>query len=181
MGLPKKEIYNGKVPGTERLVGDIMKPLTNLATVSAETTIKNAAYILKNAIISQSAGESLNYLLVFENKKLVGMLGIMDLLSATNPPDLKDQWFRGWNVSGWTQPVAMKGMFGIRCRSLADRPVREILSPMTIMVKAGDTLDTAVGLMAEHHKETIPVVSGGSVVGIVRDVDIFTEMAAVIA
>lgn len=178
MAIPQLQTegsYNVSQP--EKRVRDIMKPLENFSTVSADTTVRNAVYILKNSI---SQEKSATHLLVFENKTLIGIVGIQELLAAIDPPHIRDEWYRGWNVSSWVRPAFWQGLFSQRCREIRDKPVRDIIQPITTTLNDKYTLSEAAYHLLRSNRNTLPVTSNGLVVGIVRSYELFDEISSVI-
>lgn len=178
MGLPAKNIkpaaeYN------EKTVKDIMKPLEIFSAISADTSVKNAVYILKSCITLQNT--SYNYLLVFENKSLIGFVGIQEMFASVQPPNLRDGWFTGWNLSNWVEPAFMAGLFTSLCRESADKPVRDIMNPMTTVLNADSTLEEAVFKFHREKRDMFPVVEKDKLIGVIQASDLFVEMVNIIS
>lgn len=180
MGLPVERIkpFNGYK--REKTVGDIMIPLESFSSVSADTTVKDAAYILKNSLVGQAAGIEQGFLLVFENKSLVGFVGIQELLASVQPPNLRDDWYRGWNVSNWVEPVFMKGLFTNLCLEIAQKPVRDIIEPLSTALVTDSTLEEAVFKLFREKRNMLPVMENDRLVGIVRSNELFSEIINII-
>lgn len=178
MGMPAvqiKPIAGHKIE--EKSVRDIMKPLENFSSISADTTVKNAVYILKNSATIQSFNSGQNYLLIFENKSLIGFVGIPELFASIQPPNIRDDWYRGWNVANWVEPVFMKGLFTSLCLDVADKPVRDIMVPATTALITDSTLEEAAFKFFREKKDMCPVTENGKLVGILTAYDLFSEMA----
>lgn len=177
MALPKiqnQSTYSVNPP--EKTVRDIMKPLENFSTVSADTSIQNAIFILKNAI---SGDKSASQLLVFENKTLIGIVAIQELLAAIDPPHIRDEWYRGWNISSWVRPAFWQGLFTQRCREISDKPVRDIIQAITTTLNEKYTLSEAAYHLLRSNRDALPVTSNGMVVGIVRIHELFMEISKI--
>ena len=183
MGVPLKQIvpiaeYNNN---KEKKVRDLMKPLESYSSVSSDTTIKNAIYILKNSIAAVQNSNP-NYLMVFENKSLVGFVGIQELFASIQPPNLRDDWYRGWNVSGWAaEPTFMQGLFTSLCLDVAEKPVRDIMEPVTTAVNTDSTLEEAVFKFFKEKRDMFPVVENERLVGVLTSGDLFAEMVNIIS
>lgn len=179
MGMPVKKVlpiadFNNK----EKRIREVMKPLESFSSVSSDTTIKNAVYILRNSNSLQ--GEGLNYLMIFENKSLIGFVGIQELLASVQPPNLRDDWYRGWNVSSWAEPSFIQGLFTRLCMEVAEKPVRDIMDPITTVLNADSTLEEAVFKFYREKREMFPVAENECLVGVVTAWDIFAEMVNII-
>ncbi|MFZ5642984.1 MAG: CBS domain-containing protein [Bacillota bacterium] len=175
MGLPKEQIKCVK-EYNEKYVRDIMSSLENFSSVSADTSVKNAVYILKNSVMQETSG-TINYLLVFENKSLIGYVGIPEFLASVQPPNLRDDWYRGWNVTNWADPAFISGLFTNLCLDVADKSVRDIMEPFGAVIGADSTLEEAVFKLFREKRDILPVMEGARLVGILRSADLFQEMA----
>jgi CBS-domain-containing membrane protein len=180
MGYPAREIKPIAEYYKEKTVKDIMKPLESFSAISADTSVKNALYILKSAMAMENSNSI--YLLVFENKSLIGFVGVPELFASVQPPNLRDDWFVGWNLSGWAEPAFMPGLFTSLCREIADRPVRDIMNPMTTFLSTGSTLEEAVFRFYSEKRDMFPVVENEEkLAGVLLASDLFAEMVKIIA
>lgn len=181
MGLPAIQIkpIAGNI-NEEKTVREIMKPLENFSSISADTSVKNAVYILKNSATIQSFSSGQNYLLIFENKTLVGFAGIYELFASVQPPNIRDDWYRGWNVANWVEPVFMRGLFTTLCLDVAEKPIRDIMVPAATALTADSTLEEAAFKLYREKRDMCPVVENEKVVGILTSYDLFVEMANIL-
>jgi predicted transcriptional regulator len=62
-------------------------------------------------------------------------------------------------------------------RQQAMRPVREVTQPVTATLRPDDHLMKAVYEMVSLNQSLIPVVQEGRVLGVIRSVDVFHELA----
>lgn len=180
MGVPLKQIKATQENNVEKKVKDIMHPLENFSSVSADTSVRNAVYVLKSCMLGENANNSLNYLLVFENKSLIGFVGVTELLAAVQPPNLRDGWYLGWNVAAWAEPVFIRGLFTNLCHEMAEKPVKDLMEPAAIALRTDSNLEEAVFKFYREKRDMLPVVDNDRVVGILRAGDLFAEMANII-
>ncbi|MFZ5596050.1 MAG: HPP family protein [Bacillota bacterium] len=183
MGLPVKEyeINRRNNADMEKCVRDIMVPLEGYSSVSADTSVRNAIYILKNSISSRDSADYPVHLLVFENKKLVGFVGIQELIASVQPPNIREDWYRGWNVANWVEPVFMKGLFSNLCFESAGKTVMDIMEPCCTALKTDSTLEEAAFKLYREKRDMVPVVDNeGEIVGMLRSSDLFKEMADIL-
>ncbi|GBF34491.1 response regulator receiver protein [Desulfocucumis palustris] len=174
MGLPQKQSESVNQIKQEKIVKDLMKPLEFFSTVSADTTVKNAVYILNN---SSANDRTATHLLVFENKTLIGIVGTRELLSAIEPPNINpEQWYRGWNLAAWTRPVFLRGLFTSRCLEIADKTVRDIIRPITTTLNESCSLSEAAYQLYKSNRNALPVVGNGLVIGLLRGIDLVGEI-----
>ncbi|MHB8155863.1 MAG: CBS domain-containing protein [Desulfocucumaceae bacterium] len=181
MGLPKEQVKLAVgYEGIEKTVKNVMCSLENFSSVSADTNVKSAVYLLKNSTANQIPTTGSNYLLVFENKSLAGFVGIPELLASVQPPNLRDAWYRGWNVSSWIQPTFMKGLFTNLCHDAAEKQVRDIMEPSGSVIGAGSTLEEAAFKLFSEKRDMLPVTENEKLVGVLRACDLFEEMINII-
>ena len=178
MALPQKQSHSQyQADNYEKKAGELMKPLEYFSSVSADTTVKNAIFLLMNSLNSEHPA---THLLVFESKSLIGIVGIQELLSAMEPPGIRNQWYRGWNVSSWSQPVFWQGLFTSRCHELSEKPVRDIIQPIAATINESGTLMEAVYQFSKNGRDALPVVSNGLVIGLLRNCDIIAEVSTIL-
>ncbi|MCL6611062.1 MAG: CBS domain-containing protein [Peptococcaceae bacterium] len=176
MGLPaeKKTKPAAEYYYKEKIVKDIMKPMESLSAISADTAVKDAVYILKSSMAVQNYNSG--YLLVFENKSLIGYVGIQEMFASVQPPNLRDDWFVGWNLSNWVEPTFMPGLFSSLCHEVAEKPVRDIMNPLTTMIRADSTLEEAVFKFYRERRDMFPVAENEKLVGVLFACDLFNEI-----
>lgn len=178
MGLPYEKA-SPTAEYREKTVRDIMCPLENFSSVSADTSVKNAVYLLKNLIVNPEAGA--NCLLVFENRSLVGFVGISQLFASVQPPNLREEWYRGWNVINWIEPTFINGLFTNLCLEAAQKTVRDIMEPFSSVISAESTLEEAVFKLFREKRDMVPVFEKDTLIGVVRAGEVFQEIASIMA
>lgn len=156
----------------EKRVKDIMIPIDEYSSVSANSTVREAISVLKKSFCPDP-GEACNghrTVLVYDNSKLVGLITFRALLTAIEPRFIK--------VDQWAVPVFWEGLFTERCREEARKKVKDIMTPITLVtLEADDTIIKAVHAMIKHKLGSLPVVKDGVVVGMVRITEIFHEIS----
>lgn len=161
----------------EKKVKDIMVPIERCPTVSARSSVKDAIAVLSKALEAGPCTNNLT-LLVMENNVLVGTAGLKDILQAVEPTNFKGGTYRGWTVpADWSPPLFLRGMFTEKCKELANRRVGDVMSPVSRLVNAEDTLLKAVHTLASGGFDSVPVWQGDRVVGMVGNVEMIDEMA----
>jgi CBS-domain-containing membrane protein len=174
MALPEVQSHGRyQADNPEKTAGEIMKPLEYFSSVSDDTTVKNAIFLLMNSL---NIEHNPKHLLVFESKTLIGIVGMHELMSALEPPGLRDQWYRGWNVASWSKPVFWHGLFKERCMALSEKAVRDIIQPITSTINESASLMEGVYLFSKSGRDVLPVVSNGLVIGLLRRRDLAAEM-----
>ncbi|MDQ0284994.1 CBS domain containing-hemolysin-like protein [Desulfofundulus luciae] len=154
----------------EKKVGDIMVPIVEFATVPAESTVKDAVAALK-------ACRGYPLVLVLENDRAAGMVGLKEVLRGLDPVMFKKATYGGWTINpGWREPVLFTGHIQERCAALAERPVKEIMIPLPRQLRARDGIVKAAHIILSTGQEPVPVWQEDRLVGMVGMKEIFAEM-----
>lgn len=164
----------------EKKVGDIMIPIYNYPTVSAEATLKDAVMLLANSVCRRKnkPRTGRQQLFVVEDNELAGTFGIPQLLAAIEPGYLKGTVFGGTKACNlWATPVFWEGLLAERCKKLAGRKVGEFMQPVDLFVDIDDTLLKAAYYLTRHRAEAVAVKNKGRLAGMVRSIDIFREIS----
>ncbi|HHW42590.1 hypothetical protein GFC01_12650 [Desulfofundulus thermobenzoicus] len=163
----------------EKRVRDIMIPIRELPTMPLESRVREVVAVLC-ATLSAGAGRGYGTaVIILEGTRAVGLVGIREIMQAMEPVLFKNQTYAGWSIDREAvQPVSAPGLFTRRCTELAERPVREIMLPLTHRLEAEDHLDKALYFMVAGGMEVLPVWQWGLLVGIIRLWDLFKEVAA---
>jgi CBS domain-containing protein len=102
-------------------------------------------------------------------EKIVGILSLDDVLnhmeSAEKPVE--------------ELPIFWQGQFHEECLAVLDRPVGDVMSPVTHVIRQSGTLTEAVHLMNFRCLDWLPVVEGGEVVGILLKETLLQEVLAI--
>ena len=67
-----------------------------------------------------------------------------------------------------------------RIKERAERPVGEVMQPIKVTVQHDDHLMTIIAAMVDNDLSMIPVLEDGSVVGVVRSVDVLDEVSKLV-
>jgi len=156
----------------EKKVKDIMIPIADYSSVSVNNTVKEAIAVLQKSFCNLDTGECHGHrsVLVFDDKnRLVGLLNFRALLLAIEPRFLKME-------GGPT--LFKEGFFTERSKEEAEKKVKDIMQPLELItINIDDSLLKAVHLMLKHKLGTLPVLEGDMVVGMVRNNEVFNEIA----
>ncbi|MBW1953289.1 MAG: CBS domain-containing protein [Deltaproteobacteria bacterium] len=167
---------------TERLVREIMIPLTDYPHIPYWFSVREAIAMLK-AAAADPTKKVLPYLvLVFDEKyQLLGYLGIQEMLRGIEPRFLKTKeipHFLGPETMDMTLGTLWKDLFTRQCKEEAKKPVREVMAPIRATSNATDPIVKAAFIMLHTDTWILPVMEEKKVAGIVRLVDIFKELTA---
>jgi Mg/Co/Ni transporter MgtE len=166
---------------TERLVKDIMIPLTDYPHFPYWFSVREAIAMIK-AAAADPTKKVLPYLvLVFDEKyQLLGYLGIREMLRGIEPRFLKTKeatpGYLGPEAVDLTLGTLWRDLFTRRCKEEAKKPVREVMSPIRATIPATAPIVKAAFLMLQTDTWIIPAMEDKKVAGIARLVDIFKEL-----
>lgn len=144
-------------------------------------TIRQAIEIVKKALSDSEKCYHPMAILVFDEKyNLLGTLSHVDLLKGIEPAlanihaDAAEQ-----QGSPAIPTLDWATLFTHNSRSLAERPVSEIMVPAGIFVQTEDQASKAAYLMASHNLVLLPVLDEGKkLVGLVRMLELFDVLSA---
>lgn len=180
----------------EARVADIMIPIEEYETLDAEDCLCHALACLKrNYEKSKSSGQGGFHKTVFVNdgsKKLVGRLSMYDLIRGLVPEASREgvdreprekyvYTVRSWEIEERAAELAEKlgwlsSTFSSLVKQQAHKKIREIMSPIRLILKEEDTINRAVYLMFRENERQPLVAREGKVVGVLNLMQVFTEL-----
>jgi predicted transcriptional regulator len=126
-------------------------------------------------------------LVIDENHNLIGMIRRRDILKALEPRFMQKvphhHQKEYLDIEGDPDLVALSsGKLIKTMKSQADQNIDDIMLPADLMFTAdhGDHIAKIVYIMALKDLNLLPIMQGGKVVGVVRSVDVFHEVAHLI-
>jgi len=147
----------------EKLVRDIMVPVSGYATVHDRDTLADAIRVLRESFTRDNWGVVTGHrsvLVLDDNQDLVGILTIRTILKAIELQSIGPSW-----ASLFAGPIIRSGL---------NMPVREVMRPvLKPFVKSTDTVIQAIHTLLRSQVNILPVLERGKVVGIVRSIDFF--------
>ena len=177
--------HDGATQPGERSVGEVMIPLAEYTTMSAEATVREAiAELRKSFEVKATTGRVMetghrSIMITDRQGEVIGMLAILDLLSAIMPaylqapkPSMAD--------SIRYSPMFWTGMFTSEAIDLGRRTLDEIMSPAPPTVRSKASLMEATYVMAMNQERRLVVTKSGQAVGVLREQELFFEMAAIL-
>jgi CBS domain-containing protein len=160
--------------GTAR---ELMVPLVNYPHVRSDATLRD---VFAKMMATSGASELFRNILVLDEKdRLIGMLGLKDLLSALLPDYLKaSSHFQGAeedlsSLAALWQDDACEACHTAH-KIIAGDHVTEAPTP----IKAEDPLTKALFLFATLGANILPVTDGKQLVGVLRLVDLLDEVSS---
>jgi len=182
------EAHAAKTRGSgliEKKARDIMISISDYTTVSVDATIRQAIEALMASFRSQVSSSRImetghRSLLVFgKGEELVGILSILDLirgvlptyLSTLRSDTLETIRYSSMFWGGWD------GLFSVQMKKLAEEKVGELMSEPPPTVDENANLMQVADLLHKNQKRRLIVTSGKRAIGVIREQDLFFEMA----
>jgi len=178
--------YAAKVPYVEKLAGDIMIPLERYTQISLSSTVKDAIKALEKAMRHLVATDRLmdtghrSVLITGLDGKVAGILSPLDLIDAARPgylsapkPSMADSL--QYSAMFW------QGLFTSRVKEIMNRPVSEFMTDTLPILDVNANLMDAANTMVAGSARRMLVQANGKDVGVVREQELFYEIAKIIA
>jgi len=165
----------------ERLAGDVMIRIDDCISVTEDKTVKEAIEQIMRSFEGSGSGHF--PILVFDknNRELTGILSIHDLIRALRPaylsapkPSIAD--------SARYSDLFWAGLFTAQTQSLANKKVGEVISseaPPT--ADESTSLMELANLMQTQGSSRVVITGMGKIIGVVREQELFFEMAVLIS
>jgi CBS domain-containing protein len=172
----------------EKKVRDLMVPLSSYATVHADKSIREALEVLNRA--QRDLGPNQHFhrsVLVLDGSgSVIGKLSHWAVLRSLEPRFLKFEDETALSRAGLTEEFikSMQLTFTLfaggleqMCRIAARLKARDAMVPVRESIDEDMLLTEAIHQMVMKHVLSILVTKAGRVVGILRQSDVFTEVA----
>jgi CheY-like chemotaxis protein len=178
-GMAKKGIKR------EKKAGDIMIPVEEYTTISDGSTVKEGIQALKKSYEGLVSADKImetghRSILVFDDKgDLAGILSIFDLMAAVRPAYLtapKPSMADALQYS----PMFWTGLFTNQVKGLINKKVREVMSDPPPMIDEETNLMEVADTLYTQKARRLAVVQGRKVVGVVREQELFFEIARIV-
>lgn len=170
-------------------VGELMVPLAEYATVSEDATLNDAVLALEKAQRHVEADrEKHRAILVLDGKRhVVGQIDQWTVLWAIEPRykhigDIKETSRYGFSPEFLRSMVKSIGLWQMPlenlCKKAAEINVKEIMQELaaTEFIQEEASLDEALHQMVMDRHASLLVRSGNTVVGVLRQSDVFKEI-----
>ena len=167
--------------------GDIMIPLDEYPHLPYWFTLRQATVELEKSELEIDGRKSLpRVVLIFDEKyQLMGMARRRDIMRGLEPEFLMSRPIESRktlydvkvdpNLSELSYDKLLQGM-----RRQAERPISEVMRPIAATVDFEDHLVKCIYEMVDRSVSVLPVLKAGKVVGVVRSVDVFREIAEIL-
>lgn len=167
-------------------VGDIMVLLESYPCVEPAATLLEAVAVLESKQIEVAGERSLaRALLVMDaRQRLVGVVRRRDIMRGLEtgflraPPAIYRQQVLDVGID--PSLVVFTEQLAKRMRARASTPVCEVMRPVPAAVDVEDHIIKAVCELLASASDLLPVTRRGRVVGVVRSVELFRELAHIL-
>ena len=167
---------------------DVLIPLDKYPHLPYWFTLKQAIAEMEGGVLEINGRTSLpRMLLVFDEKyQLMGMARRRDILKGLEPKFLREKPLQYrkklWDVQ--VDPELSELSYGKIVEAvvkLADETsISDVMLPIEATVDYEDHIVRVIYEMNKHNLSLLPVLKDGRVVGVVRSVDVFHEVAKVV-
>jgi len=184
-----REAYarKGGVSEKEPKVRHIMVPLSSFSTVHEDQTVADAAAVIcgdfTKARSTSTVHETVHRSILVQDRdnNVVGIISFTDLLRGLQPPYMRlliDKPPMADSLH--LESPHYSGLFTIMARDLASKTVRELMTGETPVIEANANLMEAATRLLDLDLRRLLVTEGQRIVGVIREQDLFFEMANVI-
>ncbi len=167
-----------------RTVDALMIPLSRYPHIPATATLKEAIALIRSGFDVTEQFGFRRALVLGEGHTLKGIISITGLLRGLEPQLLRatpGRSFQGFvGDEGTALELFWDQVFAGGLREQALKLVGSVVRPIRATVRPGDRLSRALRLMLEEDAPILPVVEGDRVLGVIRLVDIFNEVATLV-
>jgi len=175
-----------KIMATKR-AGDIMIPIDKYPYIHYTASIHDAVGKMRASTIIVKDCQSLPraLLVMDDDNQILGILRRRDIFRGLEP-----KFMRTWSRSDRRQLFDLQidpsladlssGSFTAAVQSQARQPVTEIMSHITDTLDFTDNLAKIVYIMLTKDVDLLPILKERKVVGVVRSVDAFNEIAEIV-
>ena len=175
------------VSEAEHRVRDLMVPLSSFSTIREDRSVAEAIEAIlvsyNRTLATGSVHETIHRsILVLDRRhKVIGLISFTDLLQGLLPRQLAETSKTAATAdSAPPAPLLDSGTFTLMTRHLATRPVRELMSKEPLLIEADACLIEAVIRLLELKVRRLLVKDGDKIVGVIREQDLFFEIATII-
>ncbi|WP_338667826.1 response regulator [Pseudodesulfovibrio methanolicus] len=178
--------YATKAPYVEKLAKGIMIPLDEYTQIPLNSTVRDAIKALEESMRHLLATDRLmdtghrSVVVINPDNTVAGLLSPLDLIDAIRPgylsapkPSMADSL--QYSTMFW------QGLFSSRVKEIMGNPVRDIMSDTIPVIDADANLMDVANTMITLPARRMLVREGGKDIGIVREQELFYEIAKIIS
>ena len=167
--------------------GEIMIPIENYPKISFWSSLHQAVDKLEKSTLEAHGKNSLpRALLVYDKEeRILGIVRRRDILNGLEPKFLRTMSIHHrkelYNIEVDANLVNLSsGKIADTMRSQSELPISEVMKPIIATVKHDDHLAKVIYKMLSRDVNLLPVKKDDRVIGVVRSVDVFREIAEIL-
>lgn len=170
----------------EKRVMDVMIPLEEYTTITEDQTVRDAVLELKKSFSAQVSTSRImetghRSILVFDSEgNVLGILAITDLLEAIMPAYLSAPKPSTADSMEYS-PMFWAGLFTSQAKALINVKIGDIMSKAPPSVDEETNLMEIADLIYSKQIRRVVVTRKGKVIGVVREQELFFEIARIMA
>lgn len=159
----------------KKSIQDVMVDIEEYPHIPSDISLKKAISVVKNSMLEAKNCFQPMIALVFDDRGLVGTLRLRDILKGLEPGFLKpSKKVQGYSDDAAGLSIIWDTLFDTDAKERVEKPVNEVMNPITVFVEPGDTVVKAAYLMIHNDLLVIPVLEEGKKLkGLVRMIEVF--------
>ena len=169
----------------EKTALEVMIPLDDYTIIDPDSTVTDGIIGLKKSFESALATGKVmetghrSIVVIDTNGNVVGMLSIFDLIKALQPAYLS---FPKPSTADSLQysPVFWSGLFTLQSKGIGQKKIKDVMSGPGRTIDGTTNLMEIANLMVTAHVRRVVVTHKGQPVGIVREQELFFELARIL-
>ncbi|HUT11314.1 MAG TPA: response regulator [Thermoguttaceae bacterium] len=180
-------VLKGGVSEKEPRVKHIMSPLSSFDTIHEDRTVDDAIDVIlrgfTQTLTTSTLRETLHRSILVQDKndEVIGIITFTDLLRGLQPPYMRLLTEKPPMADALgLESLNYSGMFTIMARDLGSKTVREIMPDTPPVIDADANLMEVATRFLDLNLRRLLVTQGGKIVGVIREQDLFFEMANII-
>lgn len=174
----------GGISEKEPRVKHVMLSLSSFDTIHEDRTVDDAVEMIlrgfTQTLTTSTLRETLHRSILVQDKnnEVIGIITFTDLLQGLQPPYMRLRTEKPpmADVLHLESP-SCSGMFTIMARDLGSKTVREIMPDTPPVIDANANLMEATTRLLDLNLRRLLVTEGNKIVGVIREQDLFLEMA----
>ncbi len=149
-------------------------------------TIRQAMGLMKKSLIDTEKCVHPLAMLIFDQKyNLMGIVTLKDILKGLEPRLMKPVSMADPDVS-FVDETAMAGieagLFDEESKKLAERPVNDIMVPVSVFVSPDDSAVKAAFMMVNSNLTLLPVLEDRKkLIGLIRMLEVYKEVSGLVS
>ena len=183
----KDACLHGKEPNDieEKRVMGVMVPINEYTTLNGDQTIEDAIARLKESFVSKVSTSRImetghrSVLVVDDEKNVIGIMTIRDLLELIMPPYLSAPKISMADSVQYS-PMFWDGMFSKAITQKAATKLKDVMSPDPFTIDGTASLMEAAYMIVDKKVRRLVVMIAGEVAGVVREQDLFFEIEKIL-